>query len=396
MRRHILFIVENHAVPFDKRVWKEALAARSWGYEVSVICPKEDHSPSSHEKIEDIDIYRHPMPADSPKKTAYLIEYLTALFWEFWLSIRLYRKKPFQIIHAANPPDTIFLIAIFFRLFRVKFVFDVHDLSPELYKSRFGKESGLIYKMLVLVEKYSSKIADAIITTNHSYAEILLERHKTNPRKMFIVRNDPMVREFQNTDFTPRHDKKGMLLYLGSVNPQDGVEGLMNIVHHLVYELNEKNIICVVVGDGQTLPSVKNIVKSMNLNDYVDTKGFIYDRKVIYEYLHLADVCVEPAPDSDINRHSTFIKIMEYMASGKPIVAYDLKENRYSAGESALFVKPGDIKGFALAIRDLLHDPARRQQLGQSGEERINNTLNWGRSLENLKKAYESIQVISG
>lgn len=393
MKKHVLLIVENHAVPPDRRVWRQAIAARDWGYDVSVICRREGNATAPYEKIDGIDIYRHPMPADFHGILDYLLEYSNAFFWEFLFAVRLYWKKPFHIIHAANPPDTIFVVAAFFKPFGVKFIFDIHDLSPELYSALFAKKSGLIYKMLVFAEKLSCKKADAIITTNQSYSEISMKRHNLDPNRMFVVRNDPTVNEFDMPDSIPKKDGEKVILYLGSINPQDGVKKLIEAIDYLVNSLGEKDITCIVIGGGQAFNEVKRTVHELRLEEYVDLKGEIWDRAIIREFLNLADVCVEPAPDTDINRHSTFIKISEFMAAGKAIVAFDLKESRYSANGAAVFVTPGDVKGFAIAIKELLHDPSRRQEMGRLGKERIMSSLNWKNSLCNMKKAYDSLNI---
>lgn len=395
MNKHILFIIENSSVPNDVRVWREALAAKDLDFDVSVISAKEGMETLSYESLEGIDIYRHPVPVGSKGKIAYLIEYANALFWEFFLALKIYIKKPFHIIHAGNPPDTTFLIAFLFRILGVKFVYDIHDLSPELYLVRFSGKKNRFYKLLIFAEKLSCKLADAIITANKSYREIVMNRHKKDPKMVFVVRNDPVVEEFLERGGSVRKketDKK-VILYLGTINPQDGVDILLSSLDYLIHKLQEKNFICFVVGDGQSLPVLKETASALNLEHYVDFKGYIYDRGKIREYLDLADVCVEPAPDNDLNRHSTFIKVMEYMASMKPIVAFDLMENRYSADGSAILVSPGDVPAFAEAIKKLLDDPELRKELGKKGAERIRDQLNWENASINLINAYKSLSL---
>jgi glycosyltransferase involved in cell wall biosynthesis len=392
--KHVLFIVENNTVPNDPRVWRQALAVKKWGYEVSVICRKEGTSKTSYENINGIDIYRHYLPPDLPTRFSYFLEYIVAISLEFALAIRLYIKKPFHIIHAANPPDIIFLIGAFFKLFRVKFIFDVHDLSPELYSSLY-KKSKLIHKGLVLVEKLSCTMADAIITTNHSYKDVISDRNKIEQSRIFVVRNDPPIEEFlsSGSQSIQRVEGKKIILFLGAINLQDGVIELMHALHYLIYSLNEKNISCILIGSGRAITQVKKTVIELNLKSYVDMKGQINDRKLIYDFLHIADVCVEPAPYNEINNVSTFIKILEYMASGKPIVAFDLKESRYSANGSAIFVQPGDTEGYAKEIKNLLNNPELSNKLGLVGKDRVKNELNWNNSVKNLRAAYRTISV---
>ena len=393
--KHVLFIVENNTVPNDPRVWRQAIAVKKWGYEVSVICRKEGTSKASYENINGIDIYRHNVPPDLPTKISFFIEYIVAILLEFALAIRLYIKKPFHIIHAANPPDLIFFIGIFFKLFRVKYIFDVHDLSPELYSSVYKNNSGLIHKALVLAEKLSCKIADVIITTNHSYQDVISNRNKIEKSRIFVVRNDPQLEEFllSESQGIQRVEGKKIILFLGAINLQDGVIELMHALHYLIYSLNEKNISCVLIGSGRAITEVKKAVIQLNLKNYVDIKGPIYDRKLICDLLHNADVCVEPAPFNEINNISTFIKILEYMASGKPIVAFDLKESRYSANGSAIFIQPGDTEGFAKEIKRLVNNPELRNKIGSVGRERVRNEFNWNNSLKNLNAAYKTISA---
>lgn len=395
MSKHILFIIENRAVPHDKRVWLEALALKKGGYDVSVISRKEKNAEKSYERIDGIDVYRHSILYDATGKLSYFLEYGIALFWEIILASKVYLKKPFHVIHAGNPPDDIFLVALLFKVFGVKYVFDIHDLSPELYSSRYrGKKSGM-YSLLVLFEKLSCKVADAIITTNLSYKEIVIGRHDLSPEKLFIVRNDPKTNPgVPATSSDPgTNDRKKTILYLGSINQQDGVDILINVINSLVNGSRESDFICNVVGDGHSLEHVKKMADEYGLHDYFDFKGYVYDQGKIKEYLKTADICVEPAPDTEINSHSTFIKIMEYMSAGKPLVAFDLKENRYSAQGAGILIPPGDIEGFAQAIKKLLAEPALRQKLGNAGLERIKNELNWENSLRNMKEAYKSISI---
>jgi glycosyltransferase involved in cell wall biosynthesis len=393
IKKHILFIVENAPVPTDIRVWSEAKSAKKLGYEVSIISPKRDIAFGKYQKLDGIDIYRHGEPKYTGGILGFIFEFINALFWEFILSVRIYREKPFQIIHAANPPDNIFIIALFYKLLSVKFIFDHHDLSPELYLTRFKPQKNIIYKVLYLCEKLSCKFANVIVSTNNSYKKLVVKRHKLDPEKVIIVRNDPMVvKNGLHSNSTQKYSN-GLqkLLFLGSINPQDGIDILIKALDYLVNNLNVKNFVCNVVGRGDSLPFAKQMAKELNLEKYVDFKGFINERDKIREFLNSADICLEPAPYNEINRHSTFIKVMEYMSAGKPIVAFDLCETRYSTNNFALLVKRGDIFGFSNAIKKLIDDPSLREKLGEKGRKRIKDDLNWEYSALNLEKAYRSI-----
>jgi glycosyltransferase involved in cell wall biosynthesis len=393
--KHVLFIVENNTVPQDPRVWRQALAVKKWGHEVSIICRKEVPANASYENIDGIDIYRHYMPPDWPNKISFLLEYIYAVLVEFILALRLYMKKPFHIIHAANPPDIIFIIGVFFKLFKVRYIFDVHDLSPELYSALYGEKNSIYRKALILAEKLSCSVADVIITTNQSYRNIIRDRHCIDYNRLFVVRNDFQADDFITSNSSIFKNVKGgkIILFIGSINYQDGVIDLIKSLYFLKNFLNEKNFKGIIIGSGRAVPEVEKAIIELGLVDEIELKGRINDRNIIRYYLNIADVCVEPAPYNKINNVSTFIKILEYMASGKPIVAFDLMESRYSANGSAIFVKPGDTKGFAKEIKRILNDIELGNRMGTVGKERVRNELNWENSVNNLKAAYRTVFI---
>lgn len=388
--KHILFVVENNEVIGDIRVLSEARAAKKFGYQVSVICPVSEKYAARYEQIGGVDIYRHPVRKKKGGKLGFLLEYMQALFWEIYYSICIYIKKPFHAIHGANPPDLIVVVALLFKPFGVKYIYDLHDLAPELFITKFGGRKKMIYWVLFLLEKISCKCSDVIVTTNNSYKQIVAARHDIHPDKIKIVRNDPHVDFFETSGRLNRKaNRKVHILYLGSINSQDGVDGLLYALDCLVSRLAESNFICSIVGDGESLPAVKALSADLRLDAHVQFPGFVYDREIIQGFLDTADICVEPAPDNALNRHSTFIKIMEYMAAKKPIVAFDLKETVFSTGGDACLVKSGDIVGFARAIKTLIDQPKWRKQLGNDGFKRIKDDLNWQKAEANLKRAYE-------
>lgn len=394
MKKHILFILENSVFPFDVRVRSEALAAKRYGFDVSVISTGNELAKKNYEIYNGIEIYRHKRTSIAKGKLRFISEYMNAFFWEFLLSLKIYRKKPFHIIHAANPPDHIFIIALFYKLFGVKFIFDHHDLTPELYLTHFSGHKDFMFRILYLLEKLSCKLADAVISTNISYQRVVNQRHNINSEKIFIVRNDPAAHDdlFKTINKNINVNGKKVLLFLGGINAQDGVDVLLKSLYHLVNDLNESNFICKIVGGGDALPAAKNIARDLQLEPYVDFKGWITDKKRVKEYLSSAHICMEPAPYNELNRHSTFIKIMEYMSAGKPIVAFDLKETRYSAKNAALYIKPEDSLGFAAAVKKLMDEPVLRDKLGSAGEKRIKERLNWKNASLNLENAYKYIQ----
>ncbi|MBI4684862.1 MAG: glycosyltransferase [Nitrospirae bacterium] len=392
---NVLMVVENY-FPSDIRVKREAYTLKDQ-YNITVIALKRK-TEKIFERLDGVNVIRIPeFPKLGLGKIQYIAEYFYLTFCSTIIFMSAFLFKRYKAIHVHNPPDTLFLIGLIGKIFLTKFVFDHHDLSPELYLTRFSGKKDFVHKILVLCEKFSCKLADAVICTNASYKQIAMERHGIEPKKIHIVRNDPVIDECFlekiNPDNQIEKNQKKVLLYIGSINPQDGVDVLLNSLHYLANDLNKKDFICYIVGEGDALQSVKKIAEELNLSDFVQFTGYIFDREKIKEYLALSDVCVEPAPDNELNRHSTFIKIMEYMGAGKPIVAFDLKETRYSADGTAILVPTGDIQGFAHAIKKLLEEFQTREELGRAGIERIKKELNWENASKNLKEAYKSLKV---
>ena len=394
MTKHVVFIVENQAAPHDVRVWTEALTIKKMGYNVSIISRQNEKVKEKFECVAGIDIYRHPLPIDKNSILGYSLEYLSAFIWETILCLRLFLKKRFQFIHSANPPDHIFLIALFFKIFGVKYIFDHHDLTPELFLTKSSKKNKIIYRILIGMEKLSCKVADAVISSNNSYKQLVVRRHKISPKKVFVVRNDPVLSDYESSEDGVEKDKNGfkVLLYIGSINHQDGVDILIQAIRHLINEFNEERFICYIVGDGESLKSLKELAANLGLNKHINFTGFIYDKKVILGYLKLADICLESAPYNELNRHSTFIKIMQYMAVGKPIVAFRLTETVNSAKGAAIFIDPGDVIGFSKAIKTLMDDEELRVRLGKAGITRVRQELNWEKASHMLRDAYEYLE----
>ena len=395
MAKHILFIVENNTYPSDKRVQPESLVAQKYGFKVSAISPTNKWYPKKYEVIDGIEIYRYHRLFGDKGKNKYIFEYINSILWELLFSIRIFIKRPFQIIHGANPPDFIFLIALLYKILGVKYIFDHHDLAPELYLTKYGGKKGTFYRVQFLLEKLSCKFANVIISTNETYKKLAVIRHRVKPAKIFVVRNDPDLKVYHQKPKSGIINPNGKikLLFLGGINSQDGVEILIQALHYLVDIHKEKNFVCNILGRGDAFESVKNAAAGYHLEEYVDFKGWVKDRQTILNYLLASDICIEPAPDNELNRHSTFIKVMEYMSAGKPIVAFDLKETRYSTDANAMLVPKNDIKGFAAAIKQLIDDPGLREAIGRSALERIKNELNWENAAISLRNAYDSLGV---
>jgi glycosyltransferase involved in cell wall biosynthesis len=407
----ILMIVEN-TFPRDPRVWNEATTLVAAGYKVTVISLRSK-ADKAYDKIAGIDVYRFrritlfkKVPRQNSSWFAKATSALQALIGygfehsyftvgSLLLSLYICAKVKLDVIHLHNPPDTLFIVAACFKLFGKKVVFDHHDLSPELYLSRYNKsdsKGAMVYQTLRILEKLSLKLADLVITTNESYREIDIRRGGIDPRKVFVVRNGPDVNRLKMTapDSKLIEMQKTILVYIGVMGPQDGVDYLLRALRHLVYDLGRTNVYCVVIGNGDSVGDLKALAGELKIDEYLWFTGYVPDDDLI-RYLSTADICVCPDPSSPLNDVSTWIKIMEYMALGKPIVTFDLKETRYSAQESALYARPNDTLEFARAIEVLMGDPALRRRMGSVGKGRIERELKWDVVKDRLLAAYGSL-----
>ncbi len=381
--KHILIIVENLPVPFDRRVWQEANTLMENGAKVSIICPKMKDYTASFEVINGIDIYRHSLPIEARGAFGYLLEYSTALFWEFFLSWKIYFKKRFQVIHGCNPPDLIFLVAIWFKIFGVKYVFDHHDINPELYFAKFNRK-GMFYKMMVLFERLTFLTADYSIATNESYKEIAIRRGKMPENKIQIIRSGPKLDRLKllSPDTKFFNGRKYLVGYVGVIGEQEGIDLLLESVSRIVAVRND--IQFAIVGGGSDLEKIKQLSAKAGLSDFVDFYGRVPDDLMI-AILNSADVCVNPDKPTEMNNLSTMNKIMEYMALKKPVVQYDLKEGRFSAQEASLYARSGDTSDFADKIMQLTDNPELRLKMGNFGYNRVINELSWD---------YEKVKLI--
>jgi len=408
--KRIVMIVEN-MYPRDPRVRKEANTLAGQGYDVSVIALRGCGEPR-RETVDGVHVLRVPNAKklfrksvskddiDSRKIVAlagtifgYLLEHVYFTLISFFLSLWVWAKYGLDIIHLHNPPDTLVFIGAFYKLFGKKYVFDHHDLSPELYRVRCRGKNGFIDTMLMFMEKLSCTIADCVITTNESYKQIEVRRHKINSNKITVVRNDPVMDEI-NGGHLKRNasgNDKPALLFLGTINPQDGVNTLLMALHILIYQMKANNFTCNILGDGDCLKESISVAKKLQLSSYVDFKGYVSDREMVRQFLCNADIGVEPAPVNELNWNSTFIKVTEYMAAGKPVVAFDLKETRYSVDRGGVLVPVNSPMDFAAAIKTTLDDSKLRKRLGKIGQARVKKQLNWTAASSNLIKAYSRL-----
>ncbi len=390
--KRVLMLLENCTYPLDIRVRYEAEALVSIGYQVSVICQRGPKEPW-HEEINGVYVYRYPAPPQAKGILGYILEYSYSLAAAFFLSLVVSASPGFDIIHAANPPDTAVFIALFYKPFGKRFVFDHHDLVPDMYLARSKNEDrGLFYRMLTWLEKLSFRYAHHVIATNQSYKNIAIQRGHVPEEKVTIVRNGPALERLKLVDPDPELKNRGAVIigYIGVMGPQDGLDYLLRALQQLIHGLGRSNFYCIIIGKGSALTELKVYARQLGLDQTVWFTGFIPEADMI-RYLSTADICVDPDPSNSFNDRCTMVKMMEYMALRKPIVAFDLPEHRVTAGEAALYACPNDELDFARQIATLIDDPARRQKMGEIGRERVEKQLAWPHQKASLLAAYESL-----
>jgi glycosyltransferase involved in cell wall biosynthesis len=389
----ILMLLENRPYPQDLRVRREANALRAAGYQVTVICPADEGQPL-RETVDGVHAYRYPAPPDANGLFAYLWEYGYSMFFSFLLSVRVFFAEGFDVVHAHNPPDTFVFIAVFYKLFGKRFIYDHHDLSPEMYQARFAGGGNLfVYRALMWLEKLSCYFADHVIVTNESYKRIARERCRVPESHVTIVRNGIELNHLGGAiepDRGLREKGKTIIGYVGVMGFQDGVDYLLRALRHLVYDLGRTDFYCILIGGGDAWESLKAQARQLGLDDYVQFTGFIFGER-LRSYLAAADICVDSAPSSPYGDYSTVFKIMEYMSLAKPIVAFDLPEHRFTAEQAAVYVTPNDELAFARALGALMDDPQRRVSLGMIGSHRIKTQLAWDFSVPHLLQVYKKV-----
>jgi len=405
----VLMLVENF-FPVDPRVRNEAFTLVENGFQVSVIALRQA-TEAWRENVNGVIVYRVPtltlfkkLPAAAGGRLAALVKILQAVagyVFEYiyftsaclgW-SLCIAGREGFDVIHAHNPPDTLFVVGAVHRLFGKRFVFDHHDLSPELYLSRYKKTThGLVSRGLMLFERLSLKLADVAIMTNESYRAIAIRRHSIDPDRLFVVRNGPDLARVRLVEPDAALQSKGKIVlgYVGAMNPQDGVDHLVRALHHLIHDMGRTDFFCVLIGEGDSRHELEALARDLGLADYVWFTGYIPDQDLL-RYLSTAAICLDPNPSSPLNDVSTWIKVMEYMALGKPIVSFDLKETRISAGAAAIYVTPNDEYAFAEAIARLMDHPDERAKMGAYGRARVQHELSWHVTSQNLLTAYRRL-----
>ena len=390
--RRVLILVENLPSPFDRRVWQEATTLRANGYGVSIICPTGKGYEKHYEEIEGIHIYRYDLPMEAEGAKGYAVEYSAALWHTFRLAWKVRRERGFDVVHACNPPDLLFLIGGFFKLFfGTRFLFDHHDINPELYEAKFGRRD-FFWKLMVWLERMTFRTADVSIATNESYKKIAIERGGMIPEKVYVVRSGPKLDRLRIIPPVEalKRGRRYLVGYVGVMGKQEGIDLLLQAARHIVRDMGRKDVHFGLVGGGTSLDEMKEFAADLGIADYVTFTGRVPDQELL-EMLNTADVCVNPDVANDMNDKSTMNKIMEYMALGKPIVQFDLTEGRFSAQKASLYAARNDPEDMARKIVELLDDAESCRRMGDYGRNRVINELEWKYEEPKLLAAYDEL-----
>ncbi len=391
----VLMLLENSTYPVDPRVRQEAKTLSEAGYQVSVICPRATNQPWC-ENDNGVSIFRYPS-LQAQGFLGYILEYSYSLAAMSILSLIVWVYSGFDVIHAANPPDSAVFIALFYKLFGKRFVFDHHDIAPEMYLVRYkNKGSQVVYRILVWLEKTSCRFADHVIATNQSHKNVEMQRGLVPEDHITIVRNGPAMAclNLARPDTCSREKEKVVFGYIGVIGPQDGLDYLLRALQLLNTVLQRNDFSCMIIGEGSALAELKIQAKHLGLLQYVSFTGFLPQAEAL-KRLSTVDICVDPDPSNIYNDRCTMIKLMEYMALGKPIVAFDLPEHHVTAGDAALYARPNEELDFARQIMTLMDDCQHRAKMGQIGMKRVENELAWSYQAQKLLDAYALVRNTS-
>jgi len=376
--KHVCIVVQNLPVPFDRRVWAECRALRATGYEVSVVCPKGKDDPS-YAELEGVHLYKYRAFPPITRQVMFVAEYAYSILATLVHLVRAWRRRPFSVVQVCNPPDVLWAAAFPFKvLFGVKLVFDQHDLCPELYLSRFGTAAALPYKALVLTEKITYKLASAVISTNESYRAVAMTRGGKRPADVTVVRTGPDPSRMRRGEPEPelRRGHEHLLVYIGVMGPQDGVDLALRTMHHIVHVRGRADVALTLIGDGDAGPELRRLAVELDLGEHVHFTGRAPD-DLVKRVMSTADIGLSPDPKNPLNDVSTMNKTMEYMAYELPVVAFDLVETKVSAADAALYATPNEIDAYADLVLELLDDDVRRKQMGAAGRRRVEDVLAW-------------------
>jgi glycosyltransferase involved in cell wall biosynthesis len=392
----VLMILENCSYLRDARVSKEALALKQAGYVVSVISPERGRWPS-RQVIDGVTVFGFPHLSFSHGTLGYLLEYAYATLTIMVLAAYVGLTRGFDIVHISNPPDCIVPVMAIYKIVGKRIIYDQHDLSPELYGARFLRPNAWLMSLQLQLERWSYKLADHVIVTNESYRQVALSRGGLEDADITVVRNGPDLERLRElrTDDELRQRSPNIIAFAGITGYQDGLEYLCHALKSLLCELGRTDFLCVVLGDGDALPDIKKLARELGIEKQIWFAGWVGDMDVYFRYLSTADICVSPEPSNGYNDRSTFVKIMEYMLAGKPIVAFDLPESRMSAEGAALYATPNGASDLAAKIAILMDDGNLRKIMGEIGRHRIETKLAWQYWVPNLIAAYDRVSTSS-
>lgn len=391
-RGRTLIIVQNLPVPFDRRVWLECKALTAAGYDVTVVCPKGKNDPTD-EVVDGVRLLKYRPYAPGGGAVGFVLEYVYSFFATARLVLRARHDGKFEVLQACNPPDIFWPIARWLRRRdNSRFVFDHHDLCPELYDSRFPDKSTLPKRGLLALEEATFRTADHVVSTNTSYAEIAMRRGGKSPTDVTVVRTGPDPERLRRRAAVPelRRGRQHLVAYIGVMGPQDGVDIAVRAAAHIVHELGRKDVAFTFMGGGDSWEELVALREELGLQDYLELPGRVPDDTVL-EVLSTAAVGLSPDPKNPLNDVSTMNKTLEYMAFGLPVVAFDLKETRVSAGDAAIYVQSGDVAAYATAISDLLDDADKRDVMGRRGRLRIDDELGWPHQRDAYVGVYDAL-----
>ncbi len=394
-RGRVLILVQNLSVPFDRRVWLECLSLIDAGFRVAVVCPKAPGDPS-YARLNEVEIFKYRPYAPGGSSVSFILEYLYSFCATLMLSLKASLRGRFIAVQSCNPPDLFWPIGLLFRLLHgSSFVFDHHDLCPELYQSRFPNGNRLVYRALLLMERCTTKAADHVISTNDSYRQIVIGRDGVDPAGVTVVRTGPDLTRLRPTTANPGlRTAPHLAAYLGVMGPQDGVDLVVELADHVVHRLGRRDISFTLIGSGDCFDDLVALSNRLDLSDFVTFTGRVPDAEVS-AILSSADVGISPDPKNPLNDLSTMNKTMEYMAFGLPVVAFDLRETRISAGDAAVYATPNDVGELAQLLIDLVDDEPRRRSMGKAGRARIEQELAWDHQAPRYVGVYEQLSAAS-
>jgi asparagine synthase (glutamine-hydrolysing) len=388
----VLILVENCSVPQDRRVWKESRALVDAGYRVSVICPRDAGQPR-YEQLDGVSIHRFRATAQRAGTLGYVYEYASAIARMWARTVSIYVRDRFSAIQACNPPDALFAIALPFKLLGRPFVFDHHDLSPELFTERYGHTGGSVHRALLMLERITFRVADRVVTVNKPLHDVAIGRGRRSPRDITIVANGPVLADVDRAVAQPSLKNGRPLLccwvgLMGAVD--DGVDLALRAIAHLVHDLGRTDCTFVFIGNGELLGELTALRDALDIRDYVTFTGWL-DQKDVFAHLATADLAIQPDPKNERTDKATPVKTLEYMAFGLPVVAFELVETRWTAGPAAAYAEPNEHRSFGREMHRLLGDDAARARMGQAGRSRVEQSLSWEAQRDGYVRVFDEL-----